>query len=383
MQFEENVFRNTAVNLLWHSSHVFRDGDQASWSGFMQTYMTGDHPGKAQVLLLPIINLKPTDETCIYSTLLFVRSLSERYEMGTACITFDQPLWLKSVEIIQSKSLNVVCRIGGFHTIMSFLGSIGKMMAGTGLSNLLEMIYGENAVKHMMTGKAVSRELRGHFLIESVLTKKLLKILLPDAWVAESMEADLERGNEDEERQDAWVAESMEADLERGNDDEERQLIEMKREVTKDTLEEIEELFTSFIDGEVTIDDVSGSEAMQNLEICLQRCKDYLSSKSRTSKLWIQYLEYVSILKLFIYAERTGNWKLHLLANSQMLNLFSATGHGNYAKSSRLYLQLMLELPSSYPDIHEKFTNDGFSILLEDLIDFGVVYGQTLSLSKS
>ena len=74
------------------------------------------------------------------------------------------------------------------------------MMAGTGLSNLLEMIYGENAVKHMMTGKAVSRALRGHFLIESVLTKKLLKILLPDAWVAESMEADLERGNEDEER---------------------------------------------------------------------------------------------------------------------------------------------------------------------------------------
>ena len=123
--FEENVFRNTAVNLLWHSSHVFRDGDQASWSGFMQTYMTGDHPGKAQVLLLPTINLKPTDETCIYSTLLFVRSLSERYKMGTACITFNQPLWLKSVEIIQSKSLNMVCRLGGFHTIMSFLGSIG------------------------------------------------------------------------------------------------------------------------------------------------------------------------------------------------------------------------------------------------------------------
>ena len=234
------------------------------------------------------------------------------------------------------------------------------MMAGTGLSNLLEMIYGENAVKHIMTGKAVSRALRGHFLIESVLTKKILKILLPDDWVAESTEADIERGNEDEERQDIGVAESMEANLETGIDDEEIQLIEMKREVTKDTLEEIEELFASFIDGEVTIDDVSGSEAMQNLEICLQRCKAYLSSKSRTSKLWIQYLEYISILKLFIYAERTGNWKLHLLSNSQMLNLFAATGHGNYVKSSRFYLQLMLELPTSYPDIHEKFTNDGF-----------------------
>ena len=243
---------------------------------------------------------------------------------------------------------------------MSFSGSIGKLMAGTGLSDLLETIYGENAVKHLMTGKAVSRTLRGHFLIESVLTKKILKILLPDAWVAEPTEADLERGNEDKKRQDAWIAESMEVDLEGGNNNEERQLIETKREVTKETLEEIEELFASFIDGEVTIDDVSGSEAMQNLKICLQHCKDYLSSKSRTSKLWIQYLEYISILKLFIYAERTGNWNVHLLANSQTLNLFSATGHWNYAKSSRLYLRLMLELPSSFPDIHEKFTDDGF-----------------------
>ena len=41
-----------------------------------------------------------------------------------------------------------------------------------------------------------------------------------------------------------------------------------------------------------------------------------------------------------------------------MLNLFAATGHTNYAKSARLYLQMMRDLPTDYPDIHRKFVDD-------------------------
>ena len=57
---------------------------------------------------------------------------------------------------------------------MSFLGSLGTMMRGSGLSECLEMIYGANAVKHIWTGKAIARALRGHFIVESVLVSKLL-----------------------------------------------------------------------------------------------------------------------------------------------------------------------------------------------------------------
>ena len=38
------------------------------------------------------------------------------------------------------------------------------------------------------------------------------------------------------------------------------------------------------------------------------------ASKSRTSKLWVQYMDTVDILCSFIKAERTGNWSLHLSA---------------------------------------------------------------------
>ena len=56
--------------------------------------------------------------------------------VGTPCVTFDQPLWLKATDIIHAESLPIICRRGGFHTLMSFLGSIGILMAGTGLKDV-------------------------------------------------------------------------------------------------------------------------------------------------------------------------------------------------------------------------------------------------------
>ena len=170
-------------NLLWHSGWIFCKAarPRPNCSGFMQ-HVFSDHQhsiSKSEVLLLPIIDLNPCDETCGYSTLIYVQSQAERLNIPTPCITFDQPLWLKVVEIIKAKSMNIVCRLGGFHTVMSFMGSIGSLMKGSGLEEALETAYGPNAVIHMISGKAVSRLLRGHFLVEAALVNKLMMAVLP------------------------------------------------------------------------------------------------------------------------------------------------------------------------------------------------------------
>ena len=41
--------------------------------------------------------------------------------------------------------------------------------------DVLQTVYGENTVKHMLTGKAISRAIRGHILVESALNQILLK----------------------------------------------------------------------------------------------------------------------------------------------------------------------------------------------------------------
>ena len=81
--------------------------------------------------------------------------------------------------------------------------------------------------------------------------------------------------------------------------------------------------------------------------------------------------------KLFIRAERVGNWNMHIIAVGRrpMLNLFAATGHFNYAKRARMYLQLMLELPAGHPWLYEQFTEHGYhTVRRSDLLPASVLY---------
>ena len=68
--------------------------------------------------------------------------------------------------------------MGSFHTFMNLLGAIGTLMQGTGLQNILELVYGENAVVHMMTGKSVQRAFRGHLLVDKCLNQAILSDLM-------------------------------------------------------------------------------------------------------------------------------------------------------------------------------------------------------------
>ena len=58
---------------------------------------------------------------------------------------------MKASEPVGSCIKSVVLRLGGFHLQMSFLGSIGHLMAGSGLQELLETVYAGNSVKHMIS----------------------------------------------------------------------------------------------------------------------------------------------------------------------------------------------------------------------------------------
>ena len=94
-------------------------------------------------------------------------------------MTFDQPFCFKSMETVKSESLPIVCRLSGFHTSMSFLGSIGKLMDGSGWKMVLETIYGEKIVENITTGKVISRAIRGHFIVDAALHTALIAQVFP------------------------------------------------------------------------------------------------------------------------------------------------------------------------------------------------------------
>ena len=63
------------------------------------------------------------------------------------CIVNDEPP--------ESDLKRVLLRLGAIDTHMSFLGSIGHIMKGSGLQEVLRPIYANNAVSHILSGKAV------------------------------------------------------------------------------------------------------------------------------------------------------------------------------------------------------------------------------------
>ena len=63
------------------------------------------------------------------------------------------------------------------------------------------------------------------------------------------------------------------------------------------------------------------------LDNALSKLKHRLSMECRTARLWIFYLYYIQTLKLFIRAERLGDWSMHLLTVHRMLNLIAVSGH--------------------------------------------------------
>ena len=137
------ILQSNDIDNLWQASWYFRNSFnyRPNWLIYMQNISKGEYPGQSKITYLPIIDLHPTKETCIYSTLLFIHEQVKISNIVTPCITFDQPLWLKALEITKSKSMNVVCRLGGFHLLMNFLMSIGKVVECSGISKLFQVVY--------------------------------------------------------------------------------------------------------------------------------------------------------------------------------------------------------------------------------------------------
>lgn len=138
----------------------------------MSHVTVGDHALPAVITMMPLIDLNPSDETTVYSTVCN-RPSQKLGVPPTPCIMFDQPLRQKAVDIAMAEKLNIVCRMGGLH--MSFLGSIDHLMSGSGLDDMLKLNYGKNTVSHIMSGKAVFIATRGHFIVAGALTIKLIE----------------------------------------------------------------------------------------------------------------------------------------------------------------------------------------------------------------
>ena len=182
----------------------------------------------------------------------------------------------------------------------------------------------------MLTGKAISRAVRGHLLVVASLHAIIMSEIYNSPIIFDN----------DGESNDPSGLFCLEDNLD---------------------LLEISDLFEKTIAGEVSAEDLNGNVAIQEMVEKIKTYKNNMSS-SRTARLWFQYIEMIEILCKFIRAERTGNFHLHLQAVKDMLPFFASSGHSLYAKSAYIYLQTMSNLQETHPQVYAKF-QEGYHVV--------------------
>lgn len=306
----------TSVDILWQISFMLKP-DRPNWSGIMHILHDRDdnlciNTCKSTVKYLPIIDLQPSDMTCILSTLKFLSDLG-REQNVIPVITFDQPLFWKASKVIQQYvELNHICLLlGAFHTVMNLLGAIGSIMSGSGLQEILEQIYADKAVSHILSGKAYSRAVRAHLMIDASLNTLLLEKLLQ---------------NSDETSQHHW--------------------------------QRVAEIYDKVMTQDSNFSQCS-HESLIYIYGLLKSEKLERELISRTSKLWIHYQSVIATVRKLITADRIGSFPLHIEGISESLPVFASSGHFNYTKAAYLHLQNMIKLEKTHPDIFVSFMKGG------------------------
>ena len=79
----------------------------------------------------------------------------------------------------------------------------------------------------------------------------------------------------------------------------------------EETVEVLSRLYESLEKQEVSLDEVCDHPVLNSTGDIVGNLK-FVQEISRTGKLWLQFMDFVSIIRMFIRAERTGNFELHI-----------------------------------------------------------------------
>ena len=78
-----------------------------NWSDFMQNAFSSYHVSycKPEVLLLPIIDLNPSDNNCMYSTLSYIQDYAKLSNILTPCVTLNSLRYVKFLEMVSASKV--------------------------------------------------------------------------------------------------------------------------------------------------------------------------------------------------------------------------------------------------------------------------------------
>ena len=121
---------------------------------------------KTKAVYLPLIDMTPSDPDTIMTALHEAKRLTKERGQKNAIFTSDQQLYKVAVEVqwaYPREFSDVINRLGRMHTLTCFVGAVGTLMQGSGLSEVLESTFA--GVTKMLSGKKFQQNIRAMRLV--------------------------------------------------------------------------------------------------------------------------------------------------------------------------------------------------------------------------
>jgi len=123
---------------------------------------------------LPLIDMTPSDPDTIMTAMSKAKSLTEKYRQDFTVFTGDLQLYRVAVNIVWAypeQFDDVVLRLGGMHTLMSFVGCVGTLMTKDGLYEIMDSTFG--GFSKMLNVKKFPHNMRALCLVVDGLLRPL------------------------------------------------------------------------------------------------------------------------------------------------------------------------------------------------------------------
>ena len=321
--FEAFEFDNFAWLICRKMSGSFEMQKVPSWAGWLSKTATDNESTISNVeYLAPLSESINENSTVQY---ILDKSLAASQEVGQeyAIVTFDLAVAKKAYALVWQNSAQfgkVLDRMGVFHTLCSLFGTLGKMMNGSGLSEIIleSGICASRSLNRVMNGKHFNRALRVHKLVFEALQRLLLI-----------------------------------------------RFVEMNPQFEL-LSQETHNMMMDLIDDPCK-ENVSKIKDSEEFKAYFQRYRTFTSElldgiHGKTAQFWIRYMDIVQKILTLIRATKENNLQLHIAALYALCPMFFAYDHCNYARYVPVYLMTLMNLSKTHPGCKEFLKQNGFSV---------------------
>ena len=130
---------------------------------------------KTKAIYKPLINKTPSDSSTILTAMCDIKTTCKKSGQREAVFNCDQQLYRVTTDIIwndPSRWTYFYPGIGGMHWLMSFVGSVGKLMKNSGLDMLMKTAFA--GVEKILIGKELPMNVRALRIVVVELLRTLI-----------------------------------------------------------------------------------------------------------------------------------------------------------------------------------------------------------------